>query len=496
VARCGGRTKVAAGLTTLTILLIVLAPLGLVTFLAVSEGVSVASDLDVRTVQQRLSRLRATLGLDSPYAEVLRKIDAGLRDLELETASAPEVQKAQAQKLLERVDELEKQITAGPAAAAADGQTPAADPGMEQRAEEYLQQRRELIAPLRESLEQVMAAYPGSLESERSISNAQAAHRRLKTQLLGGASRAWLKQVANPTEDELRDVRNRAFDQFQGGIVTLSKATGVATLKLLIGLVIMIIALYFFLADGPKMLTTLMHLSPLDDAYENELLAEFIKISRAVVVATLLSALVQGFLMGLGFWVARVHAVFLLASVTAVFALIPFVGAWSVWVPVCLWLFFYEERTVAAVGLAIYGALIVSTSDNVIKALVLHGQSGLHPLLALLSVLGGVAALGPIGILVGPMVVVFLQTLLNIMQRELAVMDARALAPGGSPASPLSVSATPPESAARPEAEHSPPAATTGVATPAGAAVPTEATQPANKETAPPKGKRPRRSKR
>ena len=58
------------------------------------------------------------------------------------------------------------------------------------------------------------------------------------------------------------------------------------------------------------------------------------------------------------------------------------------------------------------------------RPLVLHGQSKLHPLLALLSVLGGIQALGPIGIVVGPMVVVFLQTLLKILQRELSSIDS------------------------------------------------------------------------
>jgi len=77
----------------------------------------------------------------------------------------------------------------------------------------------------------------------------------------------------------------------------------------------------------------------------------------------------------------------------------------------------------AAGLLAAYGAGIVSLADNVIKPMVLHGQSNLHPLLALLSVLGGVQALGPIGVLVGPMVVVFLQTLLNILQRELISIE-------------------------------------------------------------------------
>ena len=60
-----------------------------------------------------------------------------------------------------------------------------------------------------------------------------------------------------------------------------------------------------------------------------------------------------------------------------------------------------------------------------IKPFILQGQSNLHPLLALLSVLGGVQALGPIGLLVGPMVVALLQTLLKILHRELRDLDAR-----------------------------------------------------------------------
>ena len=69
-------------------------------------------------------------------------------------------------------------------------------------------------------------------------------------------------------------------------------------------------------------------------------------------------------------------------------------------------------------------------ADNLIKPYVLHGQSKLHPLLALLSVLGGVQALGPIGILVGPMVVSFLQALLNILHQELRNLDKPSAATG------------------------------------------------------------------
>ena len=76
------------------------------------------------------------------------------------------------------------------------------------------------------------------------------------------------------------------------------------------------------------------------------------------------------------------------------------VMATLIWVPACLWLHFYQGETLAAVLLAIYCAAVVSMADNVIKPIVLHGRANLHPLLALLSVLGGVQALGPIGIFV------------------------------------------------------------------------------------------------
>ena len=67
---------------------------------------------------------------------------------------------------------------------------------------------------------------------------------------------------------------------------------------------------------------------------------------------------------------------------------------------------------------------MVSTVDNIVKPAVLHGRSKLHPLLALLSVLGGIQVLGPIGIFVGPMAVAFLQTLLNMLRDELTAMQA------------------------------------------------------------------------
>lgn len=193
------------------------------------------------------------------------------------------------------------------------------------------------------------------------------------------------------------------------------------------GLGIMVIALYYFLADGPAMIRTIIRLSPLEEQYENELLQEFDTITRAVVLATVASAIAQGLFAGVGYYWAGLDYVFMLTLLTMLMAMVPFVGATVVWIPCCLWLYFYGDSTVAAVALAVYCGVVVSLIDNVVKPMVLHGRSNLHPLLALLSILGGVKVLGPIGIFVGPMVVTFLYAVLVMVEKEIDALEKKGV---------------------------------------------------------------------
>jgi predicted PurR-regulated permease PerM len=246
-------------------------------------------------------------------------------------------------------------------------------------------------------------------------------------ELLGGTFRSQVRLLANPSAEDYKNLLNRARQSLQPRFVTLTSATGSFLVQVIIGLVVLVIALYFFLLDGSTMIHTLMRLSPLDDRYEERLLLEFDRTSRAVVLASVSSALVQGMLAAIAFYFLGFRSVIFLFLITSLMALVPFLGAASVWVPCALYLGAVEQRWTAAIFLAIYGATIVSSIDNVIKMYVLHGRSTMHPLFALLSVLGGVKVFGPIGILVGPMVVVFLQTLLEILNHELAERDAATI---------------------------------------------------------------------
>ena len=242
----------------------------------------------------------------------------------------------------------------------------------------------------------------------------------------------WLERVSLSPLDS-REVQETVTEKLQALAAPFALESVKFLGSTLIGLAIMVLTMYYFFSDGPSMISALKKMSPLEDAYEQELLDKFGDISRAVVVATLASAIVQGILAGIGFFFAGTGYLFLLIAATAFMSMVPFVGAAAVWLSVCIGLYFYtgnpefpEGRPVTAIILAIYCASIVSTADNIIKPLVLHGQSKLHPLLALLSVIGGVQALGPIGILVGPMLVAFLQALLNMLNKELHLLGKEA----------------------------------------------------------------------
>ncbi len=191
------------------------------------------------------------------------------------------------------------------------------------------------------------------------------------------------------------------------------------------GFLVMVFSLYYFLADGPDMIESVSKLLPLKSGYQTELLGEFQMVSRAIVSATLLSALAQGLLAAIGFTIFGVESVFLLMLLTMLMSMVPFVGSLSVWGSAALWLYFTGQPEYA-IGLAVYGLLIISMADNIVKPLVLGGQSQLHPLWALLSVLGGLKAMGPIGVFVGPLVLAFLQAGLKMMQQELTMLDSRA----------------------------------------------------------------------
>jgi predicted PurR-regulated permease PerM len=127
---------------------------------------------------------------------------------------------------------------------------------------------------------------------------------------------------------------------------------------------------------------------------------------RAVLYGLILTALIQGALAGLGYWAAGVGAPVLLGVITVILALVPF-GAPVVWGSISVWLLATGE-TLAGVGLAAWGAVVVSQIDNLLRPLVISGATRIPYLMVLFGVLGGISAFGLIGLFLGPIVIAVL----------------------------------------------------------------------------------------
>lgn len=232
---------------------------------------------------------------------------------------------------------------------------------------------------------------------------------------------SWFSLQLDPKE--IRQALGTKINDWLGPIASKTPAV---LLDFLIGCFVLILAIYYFLADGQQMLSTVTKLIPLEQHNQQRLIGEFEEISRAVVGAHLLGGLAIAIAVGIGFSIAGISSVFLLMMLTFLGSMVPIVGTASIWVPVCAWLIFVDDRTFAGILLGIFCLAIVGLVDSILKPLLLHGQSKLNPLLAVLSVLGGVEALGPIGVFVGPMAVAFLQVGLNMLQTEIAGLNEPA----------------------------------------------------------------------
>lgn len=191
-----------------------------------------------------------------------------------------------------------------------------------------------------------------------------------------------------------------------------------ASVSVLIALIMFGIALYYFLADGPALLAEGEHLIPVHIDYQQQLLARFDKVIRAIVLATFLSAIAQGLATAVALAIAGIPHFFILFILATLASMIPLTGAGLVWVPCAIWMA-TQGQWGAAIGVTVFGAAGVGTLDNVIRTYVLQSDARLHPLLAFVSVLGGLQAMGFWGVFIGPIVACFLHALIQIFNVEL-----------------------------------------------------------------------------
>jgi len=165
----------------------------------------------------------------------------------------------------------------------------------------------------------------------------------------------------------------------------------------------MLYATFYFLTDLRAILDAALRYTPLTSDDRSRLLGTFVSVARATLKGKLIIGIVQGGLAGLSFWFAGIESVLFWSAVMAVMSVIPSVGTALVWVPAVAFLAL-SGQTAAAVGVALWCALVVGTVDNVLTPRLIGKDTEMPDLLVLLTTLGGLASFGATGILIGPII--------------------------------------------------------------------------------------------
>jgi predicted PurR-regulated permease PerM len=172
------------------------------------------------------------------------------------------------------------------------------------------------------------------------------------------------------------------------------------------------VALFFFFRDGARYSRKAIDLLPMETDHREQVVGTLSVTVSAVVRAMFLTAMTQGLMAGAGFAVAGVPLPVVFGFITFITSFIPFLGAASVWIPGVLWLF-GQDQVPAALGLAVWGALI-SSVDNVIKPLIIGGEAKLPIFLLFFTILGGLKVYGFLGVFLGPVILSLALALLAI----------------------------------------------------------------------------------
>jgi predicted PurR-regulated permease PerM len=212
---------------------------------------------------------------------------------------------------------------------------------------------------------------------------------------------AWLAQGSKGLFEQLASLGGTAF---LGAVGTVLAFT------------VMLFLLFFFIRDGRAIARGGASLVPLAPERREQLADKLAAVTRAVVRGTVLTALIQGLLLGIGFAIVGLPAPVVFGVVGAVLSVVPFGGTALVWAPAVIMLAVQGHYTQAGVLLGI--GVVVSTVDNFLKPLLISDRTELPTLGVFIGVIGGLAAFGIIGLFLGPVVIALALALVDFTRER------------------------------------------------------------------------------
>ncbi len=242
------------------------------------------------------------------------------------------------------------------------------------------------------------------------------------SEIVGERGASFLGKVGIDKNDAMGRIRH----EISAASEYAARAAGTlvaATTSAMLGLVVALMTMYYVLLEWPNLALRLERVLPLDPHHTRALVLEFRDVGRSSFVGTVATALVQGVLGGVGYALAGLSSSVTLGLLTAIASFVPLVGTSLVWVGVAVYLLFQGQALPAVLVLAWGFFIVMGLSDYFIRPRLVGGGDHGHPLLMLVSLLGGIEVFGLAGVLAGPIVMSLFLAALRIYEREVDDSD-------------------------------------------------------------------------
>jgi len=187
--------------------------------------------------------------------------------------------------------------------------------------------------------------------------------------------------------------------------------------KMTLQMVIILFVFFFSLRDAEKIRGFIKSISPFPKEVETTLEKKFKDVTGAVVFGHIFIGILQGLLTGIGLFVLGVPNALTLTILAMFLALFPFLGAGFVWFPSAVYLFI-KGHPWSAVALILYGAIVVSWIDNLLRPHLVARKVKLPSIVVLIGMIGGLIAFGVLGLILGPLILVYLITFLESYRKN------------------------------------------------------------------------------
>jgi predicted PurR-regulated permease PerM len=188
---------------------------------------------------------------------------------------------------------------------------------------------------------------------------------------------------------------------------------------------VMLFGLFFFFRDGSRMVSRIRQLLPFEQARRDRILHQTHDLVVATVGSTFAVAAAQGALTGLALGMLGFRAPVFWGIMTAFLSLVPMVGSGLVWGPAALWLLLSGDLWRGAILIAV-GVGVIGMVDNFLRPILLSGRTTMNGLLVFISLLGGMAAFGFIGLVIGPVIIAAMDTLLEAVVQRTVTTEPEA----------------------------------------------------------------------